>query len=87
MKRQIKFVGHDNMPAFRADRGGEIIPEEDLGEILQQIVTAPKDKAAVFLCEDHLHAIKVANRLRVLMGSGYIFSAHRNHVYAKKKEG
>lgn len=85
MARKVLFVGHADMPTTRPEYG-DLIPEGALGEILAQIVSAPKDKAAVFECDDKLHAIKVADKLRTLLGSGYTFAASGVHVYAKRRE-
>lgn len=84
-KYKLEFMGHDNMPKASANKG-DVIPEGMLGKILEHVVTAPKGKAAVFRCEDRLHAGKVAFRLHYLLGSGYVFAAHNHYVYAKRIE-
>lgn len=84
MNRRIDFIGYSKIPNDFTKRS-ETIPEDLLDGIIDRIAEAPEGQAAVFACDDNLQAIKVADRLRLIIGSKCKFVARRSCVYGAKK--
>jgi hypothetical protein len=84
MERNIGFVGYDLIPPVTERT--DIVSPDQLEFMKEAIALAPNGKAAVFLCDDSFHAVKVADRLRYLLGEDFYFTARRSLVYAKKKD-
>jgi hypothetical protein len=84
MTRRISFYGyHKDIPQI-ASQENTTTPEQ-LIFIQDRVSKARKDEATAFVCEDYLHAIKVASSLRTSLGNGYLIVARRELVYIKGK--